>query len=253
MKANFKLIPVATLAALLTIGPLAQASTTGAGKYDGRIQSSVTQKLDKKSEFKNVASTTEDGIVTLTGSVDTLKDKAEAEKQARKSDKEVKGVRNLIEVSGANLPDAELQKKLSKKILYDRVGYRDTAFNFVTVNVNNGVVTLGGVAAEYMAANDAAAIAQNMEGVKDVVNNIQVLPLSGMDSDLRWRLYRAIYGDNVLSKYSADPARPIRIVVNGGQIGLFGQVDSSMDKNIAGIRAQQVFGGFTVENHLTTP
>jgi osmotically-inducible protein OsmY len=253
MKTNFKLIPVVTLAALLTLGPLAQASTTAAGRYDARIQSSVSLKLEKKSEFKSIASTTEDGIVTLTGSVDTLKDKLDAEKQARKSDKEVKGVRNLVEVTGANVPDAELQKKLSKKIMYDRAGYRDTAFNFVTVGVNNGVVTLGGVAADYPAANDAVAIAKDINGVKDLVNNIQVLPLSGFDNDLRFRLYRAIYGDNVLSKYGMDPARPIRIVVNGGQIELFGQVDSKMDKNIAGIRAQQVFGGFTVENHLTTP
>lgn len=252
MKKNHQL-PVVALAALLTVAPLAQASTTSAGRYDSQIQTSVVQKLDDKSEFKNVRSTVEDGIVTLTGSVNSYKLKLDAEKQARKSDKQVKGVRNLIEVAGPKVSDAELQKKLTSKIAYDRAGYNDVAFNAVTVNVNDGVVTLGGYTADYPAYNDAVAIAQNQKGVKDVVNNIQVLPTSGFDNDVRWRAYRAIYFDNVLSKYAMDPAHPIRIIVNGGNIALYGQVDSNLDRTIAGMRARQVFGGFSVENNLTLP
>ncbi len=251
---NIKInIPVVALAALLTLTPLAQASTTTAGRYDAQIQTSVTNKLDDKSDFKNIRSTVTDGVVTLTGTVDSYKLKLDAEKQARKSDKQVKGVRNLLEVAGAEVSDAELQKKLTSKIVYDRVGYNDQAFNAVTVNVKDGVVTLAGVAATYPAYNDAIAIAQNQKGVKDVVNNIQVLPTSNYDDSLRFRLYRAIYWDPVLSKYSMDPAQPIRIVVSNGHVILTGQVDSAADKNIAGIRANGVFGGFSVENHLTLP
>jgi osmotically-inducible protein OsmY len=250
MKSNLTL--TAALATLLTLGSVAQASTTAAGRYDSQIQASVTQKLEKKSEFKNVNSTVEDGIVTLTGSVDSYKQRLDAEKQARKVDKS-KGVRNLIEVAGPSVNDAELQSKLQKKLTYDRVGYNDVAFNAITVNVKDGVVTLGGVAATYPAYNDAVAIARNTAGVKDVVNDIKVLPTSNFDDQLRLRTYRAIYRDSVLSKYAMDPQRPIRIVVNGGHIGLYGQVDSEMDRTIAGIRANQVFGGFSVENHLTLP
>jgi osmotically-inducible protein OsmY len=252
MQYNSK-IPVVVLAALLTLAPLAQASTTAAGRYDSQIQASVTQKLDNKPEFKNVQSTVESGIITLTGTVDSYKHKLDAEKQARKSDKQVKGVRDLLEVAGPAVSDAELQKKLTRKITYDRVGYDDVAFNAVTVSVKDGVVTLGGVTADYPSYNEAVSIAQNFKGVKDVVNNIQVLPTSGYDDNLRFRLYRAIYRDNVLSKYALDPARPIRIIVDRGKVGLYGQVDSTMDKTIAGIRAQQVFGGFSVENHLSLP
>lgn len=252
MKSSNQLTVVA-LAALLTLAPIAQASTTSAGRYDSQIQASVTQKLTDKSELQSVRSTVEDGIVTLTGTVDSYKLKLDAEKQARKSDKQVKGVRNLIEVAGPSVSDAELQKKLTSKISYDRAGYRDVAFNAISVSVDDGVVTLGGFAADYPAFNDAVAIAQNQKGVKDVVNNIRVLPTSGFDDSLRVRLYRAIYFDSVLSKYAMDPARPIRIVVSGGNVALYGQVDSSMDRNIAGIRARQVFGGFSVENNLTLP
>jgi len=246
-------LPVVALAALLTVAPLAQASTTSAGRYDSQIQTSVVQKLDDKSDFKNVRSTVEDGIVTLTGSVDSYKLKLDAEKQARKSNKQVKGVRNLIEVAGSSVSDAALQKKLVSKISHDRVGYFDVAFNAITVNVNDGVVTLGGYAADYPAYNDAVAIAQNQDGVKDVVNNIRVLPTSNFDDNLRVRLYRAIYFDNVLSKYAMDPVRPIRIVVSGGNVVLYGQVESNFDRTIAGMRARQVFGGFSVENNLTLP
>jgi osmotically-inducible protein OsmY len=231
---------------------LAQASTS-AGRFDSQIQTSVTQKLDNKSEFKNVQSTVGDGIVTLTGQVDTYKDKLAAEKQARKSDKQVHGVRNLIEVAGPSVSDAELQKKLSRKIAYDRAGHFDIAFNAISVDVNDGVVTLGGAATDYPAYNSALSLVQNTKGVKDVVDKIQVLPASGYDNDLRLALYRKIYRDNVLSKYALDPVRPIRIIVDNGHVGLYGEVDSTFDRNIAGIRAREVFGGFSVENHLTLP
>ena len=248
MKSNF--ISVVTLAALMTLSPLAQASTTAAGRYDANIQASVIQKLAKDKDFKNVQSTVEDGIITLTGSVDSYKDKLDAEKQVRKADK-AKGVRNLIEVAGPSVSDAQLQKKLAEKLAYDRAGYNDVAFNAITVNVNNGVVTLGGAAADYPAYNSAISLAENTKGVKEVVNNIRVLPL--MDDGLRFRLYRSIYGNNVLSKYLLDPQRPIRIIVDHGSVGLYGQVDSQLDKTVAEMRARQVLGAFNVENHLTLP
>jgi hyperosmotically inducible periplasmic protein len=246
-------IPVVALAALLAVGPLAQGTPTAAGRYDSQIQASVTQKLDDKSEFKNVSSTVEDGIITLTGQVYRYKDKLNADKQARKSNKLVKGVRNLIEVAGPAVSDAELQNKLERKLAYDRVGYRDNAFNVLAVNVKNGVVTLSGETMDYTSHNSAVATVENMDGVKDLIDNVKVSPTSIYDDQLRVRLYRAIYGDSVLSRYSIDPVRPIRILVNGGHVGLYGQVDSKMDKQIAEMRARGVFGGFSVENHLTTP
>src|SRR3954447_18381777 len=103
-------ISVVALAALLSLAPFAQASTT-AGRYDSQIQASVVDKLDDKSDFSNIRSSVQDGIVTLTGTVDTYKHKLDAEKRARKSNKDVKGVRNLIEVAGDHVSDAELQKK----------------------------------------------------------------------------------------------------------------------------------------------
>ncbi len=242
---------VVALATLLAFGPAVSASTVNAGENDATIEAKVVQKLKQKSDFKNVQSTVENGVVTLTGTVNSYKQKLDAVKQARKTDK-VQDVRDLIQVAAPGVSDAELQKNLSRKLAYDRVGYRDNAFNVITLGVNNGVVTLGGEVADYPAYNDALGIVQNAKGVKDVVNNLKVAPASTYDDNLRWRLFRAIYGDSVLSRYGSDPAKPIRILVNNGHVALYGKVDSQTDANIAAIRAKGVFGGFTVENHLTT-
>jgi osmotically-inducible protein OsmY len=239
---------VVVLASLLAIGPAALASSTGANQQDAQIQARVAQKLQDKSEFKNVQAQVENGSVTLTGTVETYKQKLDAEKLARKSSKQV---RDLIEVS-SSVPDAQLRQKLAKELAYDRVGYGDNPFNVITLAVNNGVVTLGGEVADSWSYDDALAIAQNAKGVKNVVNNLKVAPVSNYDDNLRVRLFRAIYGDPVLSKYAIDPAKPIRILVDNGHVGLYGTVDTQAEANIAGIRANGVFGGFSVENHLTT-
>jgi len=86
--------------------------------------------------------------------------------------------------------------------------------------------------------------------VKDVVDNVSLAPVSQLDDGIRLRAMRVIYRDPVLSKYAMDPARPIRIIVSNGHVTLYGSVDSKMDKNVAGIRANQLFGVFSVDNKL---
>jgi hypothetical protein len=83
-----------------------------------------------------------------------------------------------------------------------------------------------------------------------VVNDVKVSPVSNLDDGLRLRALRAIYGSSALGKYAIDPARPIRIIVDNGHISLFGTVNSQMDKTIAGLRANQLPGAFSVENNL---
>jgi len=86
--------------------------------------------------------------------------------------------------------------------------------------------------------------------VKDVVNNIKVAPPSPFDDGIRLRAMRAIYRDPRLSQYAIDPAKPIRIVVDHGTLSLYGVVGSAAEKQVAGIRASQVFGAFAVQNNL---
>jgi osmotically-inducible protein OsmY len=107
------------LAGLLTVGAVAQ--TTNATRFDASVQTSVSKKLAEKTKFAQVKTDVEDGIVTLTGNVNLYQDKLDAAKEARKL-KNVQGVRNLIEVAGPAVTDAQLTEDLSKKLYYDRVG-----------------------------------------------------------------------------------------------------------------------------------
>jgi hyperosmotically inducible protein len=238
-----------TAASFLTVGILSAglAAQTASARYDTDIQTRVTQQLAKKSEFRNLQASTEDGIVTLSGSVDLYQQKLDAGKKVRKLDK-VQGVRNQVAVS-TTAPDAQLAAKLERKLHYDRIGY-DNEFNFVNVAVNNGVATLNGETRTDVGRDSALSLVNNMPGVKDVVDNIKVSPVSGFDDRIRISAMRAIYRDPVLSRYASDPAKPIRIVVDNGKLSLYGTVASAMDKQVAGIRANQVFGVFSVQNNL---
>ena len=158
-------------------------------------------------------------------------------------------MRNLITVAGPTVTDAQLEQKLARKLRYVRVGY-DNMFDYFALGVKDGVVTVEGADRTGVGRDEALADIANMPGVKDVVSNISIEPVSMFDDGLRVRAARVIYRDSVLSKYAMDPAHPIRIIVENGHLTLYGSVDNTMDKNVAGIRANQLFGAFTVDNKL---
>jgi osmotically-inducible protein OsmY len=241
------------LGSWLLAGAMALSTTafadTGSAR-DAQIQGEVTRQLQKKSEFNKVRFSVEDGIVTLNGTVDTYKHKLDAEKRVRKTN-HVTEVRDLVQLESKAVSDAQLREQLAKKLRFDGFEY-ERAFNFLTLNVNQGVVTLGGEVLSPWNRDSVVAEAANTPGVKDIVNKIKVAPASIYDDDLRVRTARAIYRDPALFRYAMDPQAPIRIVVDNGHVGLYGVVDSNMDRTIAGMRARQVFGAFGVDNHLVT-
>jgi hyperosmotically inducible periplasmic protein len=124
-------------------------------------------------------------------------------------------------------------------------------FDYMTFSVDeNGAVTLNGEVTNPVLKSDAANVVKRIEGVERVENKIQVLPVSFFDNGSRLRLYRAIYGYGPLQKYALGVNKPIRIIVNNGHVTLVGVVDSEMDKNLAGIRANGVPQIFSVDNQL---
>ena len=123
-------------------------------------------------------------------------------------------------------------------------------FDAISVNVQNGVVTLSGHAHDYPNRDSALAIVSTTPGVKDVIDEIAVDPVSPMDWQIRLAVARAVYGYPSLNRYAIDPAKPIRISVQNGHVELYGVVDSKADKDTAGIRANTVPGVFSVENYL---
>ncbi len=238
---------LALSAALLVL--LSMTAMAATGRYDQQIQQAVSQKIHDAKQLQNVSASVEDGIVTLTGTAGLYQDKLDAAKKIKKL-ANVTGIRNDIAVAGETVPDGQLQHKLAKKLADDRVGYYDNAFNYLALDVKDGVVTVNGDTMSDVAKDSALAIVARTPGVKDVVNQVTVLPVSIFDDSIRVRTARAIYRDSVLSRYATDPVRPIRIVVDNGHVTLYGTVESAMDKTIAGIRANSVPGAFSVENKL---
>jgi osmotically-inducible protein OsmY len=236
---------------MLAVGLLSatlMAQTPAAARYDSQIQTAVAQNLAAKNQFSSVQSRVEDGIVTLTGTVDLYQRKLDAAKLARKT-ASVQGVRNLITVAGPNVPDVQLEQKLARKLSYVREGY-DSTFDYFALGVKDGVITVEGADRTGVGRDEALADIYSTPGVKDVIANISLEPVSQTDDGLRLRAARAIYRDPVLSKYAIDPARPIRIIVENGRVTLYGVVDSTMDKTVAGLRANQIAGAFSVVNKL---
>jgi hyperosmotically inducible protein len=225
----------------------AQSGSNGA-QNDGQIQADVMKSLENK-RFKDVKVSVKNGVVTLTGTVDVYSAKLDADNRAHHR-RNVKGVENQIEVAGPTIDDTTLRNKLAEKLAYDRVGYGTTAFNAFTIGVQDGVVTLGGTAYGPSDKDSAVSMVENYPGVKDVVDNIEVAPLSPMDDRIRLAVARAIYGYPQLNKYAIDPAKPIRIMVINGNVTLSGVVDSQADKDVANIRANGVPGVFKVVNNL---
>jgi hyperosmotically inducible periplasmic protein len=239
------------LAAGLALGsqvvtPRASYAAGQNAQTDNNIQAQLQNELKK---YKNLQVSVNNGVVDLEGTINDFATKEEIDKRAHRT-KNVVAVRNNLKIAGAGeISDAQLQQKIVQKLQYDRVGYGN-AFNAISVNVQNGVVTLAGNALGPVAADSAVSLASHFPGVQDVVNNITVDPLSPMDDQSRMQAYRAIYGFPSLNKYAMDPAQPIRITVANGNLTLNGVVDSQADKNVAGIRANGVPGIFKVTNNL---
>jgi hyperosmotically inducible protein len=244
------MLSAALAGALLGLPQISTAAALGMGARMMATDDSTSAaqaKLDK-SEFKNVKVDVQNGIATLTGTVDLYEYKNDAAKRIHKV-KGVNAIRNDIEVAGPNVPDAELKAKLGERLAYDRVGYGNM-FNAISLSVQNGAVTLGGHARTDVDKDSALALVSTYPGVKDVTNEIQVDPVSLMDDRDRMAVARAVYSFPTLNKYAVDPAKTIRISVQSGNVELYGVVDSQADKEAAFLRANSVPGIFSVKNYL---
>src|SRR3981081_726145 len=107
-----------------------------------------------------------------------------------------------MSVAGPTIVETTLRNKLAEKLAYDRVGYGTTAFNAFTIGVQNGTVTLGGTAYGPSDKGSALGLVAHDTGVKYVVDNLDVAPVSPMDDRIRLAEARAIYGFPQSHKYA---------------------------------------------------
>ena len=182
------------------------------------------------------------------------------------------GARTMAQTPADSATIDDIRSKLLRLPYYG-------VFDFLAFSYVNGTVTLSGYDYRGTLKGDAERAVKQVARVDQVVNNIETLPVSPNDDNLRWKTYYAIYSDPFLSRYApgggmlwghrhvapgglfgstsrfpgAEPLGnyPIAIIVKNGHITLMGVVDSESDKTMAGMKARGVSGSFGVENELT--
>jgi Predicted periplasmic or secreted lipoprotein len=140
-----------------------------------------------------------------------------------------------------------IEQKIFKKILslpryevYDHIGF----------TFNNGVVTLSGKVLNAVNKSSAENVVEDIPGVTSVINNIEILPPSRFDDDIRRGLYARLSNSGGLSGYLWPVNPDVRLIVDNGHITLEGNVRNRGDYNMMNIIARGVPGSFTVTNNL---
>jgi len=123
-------------------------------------------------------------------------------------------------------------------------------FDNLEYKVDGNTVTLLGQVRHAVLKDEAQAAVKGIEGVEQVNNQIEILPVSFNDDRIRRQVARALFNDARLFQYSIQPVPPIHIIVKNGHVNLEGVVRDQGDKDVAGIRTNGVPGVFSVQNDL---
>lgn len=143
--------------------------------------------------------------------------------------------------------DAQTMNKIRKELV--TLPYYGV-FDNLAYQVDGDTVTLSGQVVRPMTRKDAERRVARIEGVRRVVNNIEVLPVSQFDDSIRVRAYRAVFRSGSLYRYAMGANPSIHIVVSRGRVTLEGVVSSRMDSQLAYMAARGVSGVFSVTNNL---
>lgn len=235
---------VLLVAAALTV-PFAFAGTSAS---DARLQAELQDKIFHAHVFKHgqVAVAYENGTATLTGTVDNLGTKMDAERAARKVDGVQRVVNNIV-VYAEDLSPAQMLAQARKEVI---TYYAYGIFDNIQLAADGGRLVVSGEVTQPFKKSDLGAILSRVRGVAVLDNNLKVLPLSNFDDALRIRVARAIYGNDVLLTYGYHAVPPIHIIVDNGNVTLEGVVGSKLDRQIAEVAARNAGLSFSVVNNL---
>jgi hyperosmotically inducible periplasmic protein len=148
-------------------------------------------------------------------------------------------------------PSPKAEDRITREVRHELVMLPYySVFDNLAYKVSGYTVTLVGQVTKPTLKSNAEKAVKSIEGVQNVVNNIEVLPLSSMDDQIRRAVYRAVYGQSGMEIYSLQAVPPIHIIVKNGNVTLTGAVANAGDKTRAGIAANGVPLVFSVTNDL---
>lgn len=237
------------------ISMLAASLVLGAGlvwaappTIDTQAMDGIQARLDhsKVNQHGDVQATYDHGVATLTGTVDNLGSKLDAEKAVRKANGVTQVVDN-IHVRAQGVDDQQIANQARHAI---NMYYAYTMFDNVNFQVKDGALTVNGEVTQPFKKVDMERILQRVKGVAALQNNLEVLPTSQFDDRTRLQLARAIYGNPFFTPYANLALPPIHIIVKNGNVTLEGVVISEMDRIKAGMVANMTGLSFSVVNNL---
>ena len=127
-----------------------------------------------------------------------------------------------------------------------------TIFDDVSATVKDGVVTLIGRVTMPYKKSDLEKRVAKVDGVRQVRDELTVLPASPTDDQLRYQIARTIYGNPNFWNYAIGPNPSIHIIVEHGHVTLTGVVNSEVDRMLARSLANR-FPAMSVTSELKTP
>jgi osmotically-inducible protein OsmY len=213
---------------------------------DQAIARDVVERL-MSHDVAGVSVSVESGIVTLRGTVPTLWMKERAREQA------LKAADVITVLSEVTVPRGESDKALADLVVQRLQRYVFfTIFDDADVGVDDGVVTLTGRVTMPYKAEAFADLASRVPGVQEVRNEMQTLPVSRFDDQLRYAIARQIYGDPLFAHYAVQINPPVHIIVEHGNVTLTGVVFSEVERRKAEAIARSTFAVMSVTNKLRT-
>ncbi len=208
------------------------------------IEAGVTGRLYHAGVYKHgtVKVSVESGVATLTGTVDSY---GEAQRAAREASRQpgVQKVVNRIQVNTAGVTSQQLLAKARHDVL---VYPFYTIFDHISLRAEGNRLTIEGQVTQPYKKADLGHILAGIRGVAHLRNNLEVLPPSQMDDHIREEIAERIYGDPLFVNYANQVNPPIHIIVNRGDVTLYGAVGTNLERAKAGIdaRLSTLFLGF---------
>ncbi len=213
-----------------------------------QITAEITDKLYHAQIFKHgqVQVNFDNGTATLSGTVDSIGIKVDAERAARKV-ADVHQVVDNLQVHAEDVTPRQMLQEARHEIL---TYYAYTIFDNIELGTQGNTLMVNGQVTQPYKKADMGNFLAHVKGVAQLENNLEVLPVSEFDDALRIQIARAIYGDPSFIYYGNQALPPIHILVKNGNVTLVGVVATQLDKAKAGMDALNAGTFFSFKNDL---
>jgi len=221
------------------------AAQSASSAPDQQLKTRVEQRLADRQVRGIKVSVVREGTVAPTGPVASAGAKQDLIAEVLKVD----GVKEIV--SELTIGKAESDQKLAERVAEQmRRSTYFTVFDEVQIGVDNGAVTLTGYVTQPIKSDDLARRASHVDGVREFVNRLEVLPASLSDDRLRTIIANTLYRDPAFSNYASQAVPPVHIIVRNSSVLLTGVVNNEVESRQAENIVRHIPGIIGVQNAL---